>query len=881
MRRLAILAALIFAAGAGAAEQAKPSFDCAKARSPAESGCLRTQAQIAESGRDPRAGETQPAPRGADQTVSSPTEADGVLRPVGLAGKFSTWRQDVFGNRLVFSRFDTSGNAKEIVSIDPATGGATVVASHLHEPTVLSSDSSLTVVVDPYLEGGIEVAVFDSRTGTERNRLKIERVPTASAVVGQELRLASTSEQYPPRLAVDIIDLSNNTQVASHELWNVPSNGRAIFWNGKIVLVSPGVITLYNEHLDKLASAPAPSNDIYARSFCGVHEPRSFGSLLIYQISCGRIVVFDLDRLAVVRIFERFDPSRFLSIDVENDLLFAAPTEDERKPRNGAVFDLTTGRRVAVLPVTADAIAIRGDFLAALAPRDEMDPNAPRAVSLYHVDRTELSDVAQERALEEGHAKALGVLARSGSFDDAIDTLESAAVTDRLFDIEAPGQKLREIALDYGTWLSATLDRRAAGIKLVDRLVAAAPDDLVAKRRLGAALMRDYLLTGSQASLDHAQGLLADRPDLLAARTASNPTARSTPIDFGAFPNRIAFWRDKVVVGGRRDKLATLGVYDRATLQPLWSHDIPHPSAQQDEDVEGLTFADDRVFAWLGARVAVVDMASRAMTVRSLRAAYYDIVLQTPVGVLGCEAIALGRCALIDPKTQRTTERFDCNPMQLAGRDAADQQTLGTLVAPRCQVDMRGQLIALGKHWMMTQNGSWPGPYALKYRRVQKGAEWRSSELSLLRESNARIIDARDGAIIDNPRPASHQLIGLDLKTGAYSTLLQLNDPDEAGIAWAIADQILMVGAGHDVILYHLANHHMAGALRNVTAEELEDNGHGVDNAKIVRLLVDGPRIIVLTFDGKYSRTLQTKDVLSYAEQTVQPFSLLEEELRK
>jgi hypothetical protein len=497
------------------------------------------------------------------------------------------------------------------------------------------------------------------------------------------------------------------------------------------------------------------------------------------------------------------------------------------------------------------------------------------------VDRAELSDVAQERALEEAHARALGVLARSGSFDDAIDTLESAAVTDRLFDIEAPGQKLREIALDYGTWLSATLDRRAAGIKLVDRLVAAAPDDLVAKRRLGAALMRDYLLTGSQASLDHAQGLLADRPDLLAARTASNPTARSTPIDFGAFPNRIAFWRDKVVVGGRRDKLATLGVYDRATLQPLWSHDIPHPSAQQDEDVEGLTFADDRVFAWLGARVAVVDMASRAMTVRSLRAAYYDIVLQTPVGVLGCEAIALGRCALIDPKTLRTTERFDCNPMQLAGRDAADQQTLGTLVAPRCQVDMRGQLIALGKHWMMTQNGSWPGPYALKYRRVQKGAEWRSSELSLLRESNARIIDARDGAIIDNPRPASHQLIGLDLKTGAYSTLLQLNDPDEAGIAWAIADQILMVGAGHDVILYHLANHHMAGALRNVTAEELEDNGHGVDNAKIVRLLVDGPRIIVLTFDGKYSRTLQTKDVLSYAEQTVQPFSLLEEELRK
>jgi hypothetical protein len=496
------------------------------------------------------------------------------------------------------------------------------------------------------------------------------------------------------------------------------------------------------------------------------------------------------------------------------------------------------------------------------------------------VDRAELSDAAQERALEEAHAKALAVLAHSGSFDDAIDTLESTAVADRLFDVEAPGQKLHEIALDYGAWLSATLDRRAAGIKLVDRLVAAAPNDPVAKRRLGAALMRDYLLTGSQASLGRAQGLLADRPGLFAARTGSIPAARSTPIDFGAFPNRIAFWRDKMVVGGWRDGVATLRVYDRSTLQPLWNLDMPRPGAEQDEDIGGFSFEGNRIFAWLGPRVAVVDMASRAITVRSLRNAY-DIVLQTPAGVLGCEGFDFGRCVLVDPRTLRTTERFDCGPMQLAGGDAADQEALGMLLASRCQVDIHGQSVAIGKHWIMTQNGSWPGPYALQYRRVQKRAEWRSSEPALFRESNAKIVAARDEAIIDNPQPALHRFIGLDFKTEDHSTLLQLNDPDEAGIAWTIADQILMVGTGRDIILYHLANNHMAGALHNVTAEEFKNNGHGVDNAKIVRLLVDGPRIIVLTFDGKYSRTLQTKDVLDYAERTVQPFRLVEEELRK
>lgn len=809
-----------------------------------------------------------------------------LLQPAGTAGQFRPNLLTTLGNRLLFDRFDASGNSKEIVSVDPASGRSAVVAANLHQPVILFSDARRTVVAEPYLENGPEVVVSNSPTGEQLNRLRIERMPDTATIVGQELRLGSTRKEFPPRLAIDIIDLSTNRQLAAHENWNVPDHSRPVFWNGRIVLVAPGVITFYDERLEKIASAPSVTDRIHARSYCGVIDPRVFASRLIYQTSCGRIVVFDLERRAVVHEFDRFDPSRHLALDLAGDLLFAVPIDDERKPRNGAVFDLAAGRRVAVLPLTADAIAVRDDMLAALAPRDVKDTSAPRSIALYRVNRDELSESAQDRALQGARTAARAVLARTGSFEDALDTIESVA-TDRLRDVGGLDPTLRAIALDRAAWLSATLDRRAEAIGVLERLLAAAPDDAVAKRRLGAALLRDHLLSGAQASLERARALLADRPELLPAQPIAAPSARAAPIDFGVFSNRIVFWRDKMIIGRWRssNEPTTLMVYDRATLQPLWSRDIPQAAPGSEEEIEGLTFEGDRILAWMtarghdGGRVAVIDAASRRLTMRPVRSAF-EIVLQTPKGVLGCGWILGKQCALVDPRTFKASAPFDCDAMGLAGRDAADQEALGLLLASRCQ-SVRGRLVALSSHWMLKSEGVWPGPFAVSYRRLQDGAPWQSSDLGLTREGDARIPAAAELAIIDNPRPALHRFIRLDFATGAHRSLFQVGDPDMAGVAWAATDQVLLVGSGRNLVLYDLANGRMAGVLQNIVGEDFRDNGHGVDRARIVRLLVDGARIIVLTFDGSYSRVLQMRDVLDHAGRTGPIFQAVDAMLRE
>ena len=809
----------------------------------------------------------------------------GPLRPAGSAGSLHPHLVTVFGHRLVFAQFAANGNEKEVVSVDPATGKAVLVAVHLHEPTVLFSDPSLTVLVEPYLENGPEIVVSDSRTGEQLNRLRIERVPDTATVIGHQLILATTSKQDPPWLALDLIDLRTNGPVIAHQLWNVPGWGRPVFWKGKIVVVAPGAVEVYDQRLEVIATATAPRDEMHASSYCGVFEPQVFGDRLVYQIGCGRIVVFDLGRLAVAHEFERFDPSFGLSLDVAGDLLFAVPISEEQKPNNGAIFDLISGRRIAVVPLTAVAIAVHGDALAALAMPDVEDSNAARSVSLYRVAKDELTDGAQARALEQAHARARAVLARSGSFDDAVDALESVA-TDRLFDVGALDRNLRAISLDYATWLSATLDRRGDGIGLLDRLAAAGTGGARANRRLGAALLRDHLLTGSSASLDRARGLLAETPELLRGARAPAPVARPAPIDFGAFANRLAFWRDKMVVGRWQgaDRGTSVAVYDRATLEPLWSRDIPR-STNQDFEIAGLTFADDRILAWLtpegpnASRVAVVDATSRKLRLRMVRGAF-ETVLQTSKGAVGCDWL-WAQCALVDPRTLRVTARFECGPMRLADDDSADQEVLRRMVMSRCQADIPGQLVALGRRWMMTKQGNWPGPNAVTYRAVENGAIWRKSDLALLRWGHATISPTRDEAIVDNQRPESRSFIRLDFSTGAGATLFRIANPRMTDVPWAVTDKILVVGFGHDLILYDLAGNGLAGLLRNVIGEEFKDNGFGVDNAKIVRLLIDGPRLILLTFDGRYTRMLQMRDVLDYAEQAVRPIKLIDTLLRE
>ena len=833
--------------------------------------CLALAYAIAaSSGSVPAASQTPPV-------GTAPTDSE-LLTPVRFIAQYRPdYAKTVIDHRLLFPQFDSTGGTKEIISLDPETGDGTVVASGLIEPVrILFIDARAVIVLD-----GSEVVVFDTATGKARYRLKPAHVPKAAVVIGRELLLAGGSP-----LSLDRYDLSTHAAIFSREGDNALQE--PVFWKDKLVGVASGEVTLYDDHLDKIAAAPAPKNEPYGYGNCGIVDPRVYESRLVYQVSCGRLVVFDLERFATRYELARFDPSRFVAFDVAGNNLFAVPTEPDRKPDNGAVFDLASGRRIAVLSIDADGIAVRGTAMAAYLPEVSY---YQRPIGLYSLDFFALSDAAQRNRITEAYASALRVLANSSSVEGAIDALESAPTEPLLADGHLDAQA-RAMALDYGAWLAGTFDRHDKGIALLERLATAAPDDPVARRRLGAALFRDYLLTDSPASLERARTLLSGivTPDSALAQLVPipSPAARSTAIDFSDFAGEIVFWRDKIVIG-RRDEAPSLALLDRATLQPWATIEIRPADEIHEDSIAGITFDGDQILAWMNyedaepgrANLAIIDPRSRWVTLRFLRGGGFDGVLVTRKGIVTCASFA-ERCTFRNAKSFRpTSASFNCVLMALVGDDSIDQDGLADLVASGCDAVWGNMPVAISKEWIVTGIGVWPGPYAIAYRRLNGGGSSQSTDLELAPSNRVLIPDGRDYAIVANKQGETVRFSHLDFAGGTHRTLLQIAVPPHGGVIWTAADRLLLIGAGHDLIVYDLESEQIAGILRRVVPQGFLDNGHGLDRAEIDRLLVDGPHVIALTVDGQYSRLLDLPDLLRIAAQKRPYFTAVDRLLRQ
>jgi len=824
---------------------------------------------------------TSPAQAQTTPSDSASFSGGQLLTQLGVTEQYRPdYPTALIDHRLVFAQYDKTGNAKEIISLDPETREGSVIASGLQNPEkIFFSDSAVTVV----LEAG-RLTVFDNATRKRRFHTRLPYEVKAATVVGNELWAAGS-----PAFALGLsrYDLSTGAKISERVSERSPGGSQPIFWKDKLVGVISGQVALYDDNLAQLASAPAPKSEIYGNLGCTVHAPTVHDDLLIYQVSCGRIVVFDLKRFTALYELERFDPSPFVAFDVVGDKLFVVPTEEQRKPRNGAVFDLATGRRLAVLPIDASGIAIRGGVMAAYLPRlsDEKRP-----IGFYRIDVSALGEAAQDKAVVEAHARAAAILERSGSVEDAIDAIEGASL-EPLLARGSLGKEARAIALDYGAWLALTLDRREKGIALLEKLAAATPDDPVSRRRLGAAWLRDYLLTDAPESLEQARRLLAAEPDspLAQLAPAPPPVARARPVDFGAFADHILFWRDKMVIG-RWDEAPSVALYDRATLRPLSVTSIRPSDNEQQDAVGGITFAGDQVLAWLNyryadakrANLAIIDPQHGRVTLRSIDESVASSVVETPKGIATCSDLPGQQCILRDAKTfAAITEPFDCRLMELAGSASADQVTLGNLVAGGCKAAGGNDPLALSKDWIVTAAGQWPGPYSVAFRRLSGDGSWQSTDLKLAQWHGMIIPPGRDFAIAANQGTETARYRRLDFPSGVARTLLQLHVSRDVDRAWIANDRLLLVGLGHDIVVYDLENARLAGVLHGIIPTAFTDNGHGVDLAKITRIMIDGDHVIALTFRGEFTRLLDLPDLLRFAAEKGREIAAADAALRR
>jgi hypothetical protein len=599
----------------------------------------------------------------------------------------------------------------------------------------------------------------------------------------------------------------------------------------------------------------------------------------------------------IERLIPPFDQSPNVAYDVTDGLLFALPNGQYQQANNGAVFDLDTGRRLAVLPISGDVIAAGGDTVA-------IGPFGGGHTTLYQVDFARLRDTGrQANNLVAAHDRARARLEESGSVHDAIDTIETVA-TAPLLDPDTIDPALRPVAVDYAGWVAATFDRRDEGRALLEKLSDALPQDASVQRRLAGALYLRYLITGAHNDLVAARRLVASNPVGTAPGTPPAPdldealpisTLRATELSIvaGRCSHPIYLVGDKAFIATSCGS-SQIGAYDRAT----WHHlkDVNLGDNVRFVDTHAAIVAiDKKIFiavdgaeapARQGNVVAVdsatLDVAKR-FTLSNDEDGDVDSLFAVPQGVITCGwdhgARKFG-CVLRDARN------FAVIPSPL------EQDTAWDLMSER--VDPAALLTLLGAsptRWgardLEAVNARWIVGNLGTARQVKLAArplitgDWQPLSATITALGYFKFLDDGDTAILSNRPNDRERFLLLDLERNVATPLIETPLAARKPLVRAVAGNLLLLGMGRDLLVYDAATRSIAAYYRDLIVNPREQ-GRGppydsYDPFGIAHLIVDGNQLVAVTSDGLYSRLIGLAEIRSELAENAKRFRVAQD----
>ncbi len=775
---------------------------------------------------------------------------------------------------VAFAEYDATGNAMRVVAVDFAkrtvdfTGGFT-------EGRLVSIDDEFVMVQE-----GRQAVLY--RRGTTTRLGEFEVSATSAMIENKRILFYRAGAWDKVPAAIDVFDRTTAQKISSHGLGYGPELV-VVFWDGKVIVVRNGGVDLYSADMDLLKSAPAPSGQRRQYEPCGPSNARVFERRLVYTVDCGRIVVFDLDRFEVAPDLERFAAADYA---VSGDYLFAAGSsrtgpggsDGSGMATSGGIYDLRTQRKVWSLPLTGHFFPA-GDHLVVWSGAW---PSAP--LSLVRINPAKLgSGDAALDAISRAHTQGKAALAASGSADDAVAAMERSAIG-LLLQRAEPTAAERVQVIDYATWLAGTVDRRQEGIDLLSRLIARTPDDASLQVRLAGARLRTFLLTGAEQALVAGRALLEKQgkwtPALAARLTLPDvPFARAALGSGTGFGEHLHIFGDKIVVAGYQDGGPGIAVYDRRTLVLDWATQLKPADAAFEDHITAITpMADGKLVAWMSYRfgtqkgrpdIAVIDLAARTAELRALDVRAVS-VFKTEQGLIVCTPLVRMdlTCELRDPRSLLPLPApVDAAWMAFNIGPGADPAVLAEKALAQPRVALRGYLRSVGRRGVFAQEYDYQqNAHSLVYRpfadpenawtltltgEVWPGSIWPigDSDIALVvTRGTARTVVAE--AHLAEKSISQRFALGPEL-VDQYS-VMRWND-------------LFLVPVNRDIFLYDLRTHGLAGVLHDVTGSE------------IVRLAVDGDRLMVLASVASQSTVIALADLDRYARAAVSAFAAADE----
>jgi hypothetical protein len=685
---------------------------------------------------------------------------------------------EVDGKDLILSRYQPGTAQKEVAAV-PLGGGPeqVIVPWHMEDSFVARSDRFVVHEFRDLHSALAHVEVIDRATGATVGRVKLNGSIEWGVIRGNLLTVKQREGSI-----IELPSLKFRRTVP------LPNVYRAIRDGSRIITYSISSTDASLQSYD-LDWNPTGGRLQLPRPPCGTGAVAVSGDTAAVA-RCDAVDVVDLATMKIVRTFPNRAAIQYLAI-VDGLLVTTGPTGLAAESR---VFDLASGEVLGVLPVNAFRVVASGNILAALDDVDLASTNGRARIlsvnALAYLDHGRRAQQIEERC---DRSKLSGAVPDIYAFLDDCDAAGVRSVARGSWTNES-----REDLKAYVLALARTFDLYDQAVPLLARLregdtnpalISAADDANFKLRRFG----RDEvgLSPPKEGGMSTVQGI-----------GVPAPISEATPIYFGAFPDQIFVYRDRIYVGRwdcyDSDAGVSLTVLDRHTLRQLGDVALMACDNEYQDTVSSISAVGDHLDV-------------------SLQARYQDV---KRINHYVIDVCSLG----IESATH-----VDAQPEDSVGT------TADTL------------------HWHVTRHfGTSVDSFSLDVAPLGVG-----SPVGHLKTEHAigwSSIEGRDNLLLEQlTQDGFLRLTNVDLPSGERHTLIGLRASDPR---YAVDTQNLYLGFGRSLVVVGLDDARLKAWISDFIPGGIKDNHHSVDNARIDRLLLDQGRLIALTADGVNSRTI-------------------------
>lgn len=757
--------------------------------------------------------------------------------------------------RAIFSQFDRSGNTFEIVALNFVTMKTEVLANGLRGGHYIAQSDKYLVVGK---EEGITrpLVVIDRASGKVLKQLKLQRPVTWGKIEGDKLiafqggfRFGAGTQENCEVLVFELPTLrilKKTTVIGGNDVQT---------WNGMMLSLGRD-LAAYDSDLNEIFRVALPERKRGERYGCG-----NTGPLLVYQntavvvANCGEMWVLDLPKRTLVHTIPAY--SLFYAAAIMDGLLFTAPSGEPRQQNNAHVFDLATGKDLAVLPINASELFVEGDRLLAV----EREFAKPSPMTVYRVNTATIrGERWREQTILSECEKANEALSTYKDIYRAIDTCKLSGIEGLIVKGNIP-PKLIPAAKQYASWLSNTLDLGRQAIPLLEVLIKEAPDQNLEIALANAKLTATILEGQSPGSLDQK---VRDLPFARVLEHGSQLKGSETKnIFFGSFSNLFHFSDSRIYIG-RYASGASIGVLDRKTFDQIGEVAIALDDNTYQDNIFSITSDKNHIYASVGYRYEqagrpnffVINKSSLAVTKKSQIDAPGSLVMDGDnLLACGCGITTDGACKAINVQTFETRDVDDKICVPSAVFNAMDSNML---VAWKAKNGRGEQYVASTKDYLVAKTY---GPRDRSYTFYPKSGGASRTVGYGERDSVSwpRAIDGNIIVVTENTRD-SVRIKEIDASTGTEITLFGVPIKSFRGPAIAASHGSMFVGIGRDLVIYNLSTRSVHRYIKDYIAAP-PNQASNIDANQITRLLIDEGRLLALTFRGENSRVTRVSDL--------------------